>query len=397
MLESVLAGMRVVDLTQNVAGPFCTQILGDLGAEVIKVERPGRGDDTRDWRPPDFNGQSATFLALNRNKKSICVDLANPDGRRIVCDLAASSDVLIHSMKPGSSEKLGLGFDALKTISPRLIYCSISAFGQTGPLRALPGYDPLMQAFTGIMSTTGHEGDDPVRVGVSLIDMGTGMWAALAIMAGLTQRSRTDEGLLVETSLLETGITWMSIFVAGFLATGKVPKKLGSAMAMTAPYELFRCADTHVFIAAGNDGLFARVCRGLGCEVLVTDPRFSGNNARVLNRTELHAEFEAVTTRMQASDVVAALRASGAPCSELHDVSQLLEHEQVHATGLISPLPLDGIPHHQVVGLPIKASGKRSAAMTPPPPLGRDTDVILASIGYDEGRIAGLRRVGAIS
>ena len=396
MLESVLAGMRVVDLTQNVAGPFCTQILGDLGAEVIKVERPGRGDDTRDWRPPDFNGQSATFLALNRNKKSVCVDLASPGGRQLVCDLAASSDVLIHSMKPGSAEKLGLGFNDLKAASPRLVYCSISAFGQTGPLRSLPGYDPLMQAFTGIMSTTGHEGDDPVRVGVSLIDMGTGMWAALAILAGLTQRGRTGEGLQVETSLLETGITWMSIFVAGFLATGMVPRKLGSAMAMTAPYELFRCADRHVFIAAGNDGLFARVCSGLGCGGLATDPRFSSNSARVLNRADLHAEIESVTEPMQAADVVAALRAAGAPCSELHDVSQLLEHEQVRATGLISPLPLDGIPHHRVIGLPIKAGGKRSAAMAPPPPLGHDTDAILASIGYDEDRIVGLRRAGAI-
>ena len=396
MLETVLAGMRVVDLTQNVAGPFCTQILGDLGAEVIKVERPGRGDDTRGWRPPDYNGQSATFLALNRNKKSICVDLGKPDGVQLVKDLGAASDVLIHSMKPGSAEKLGLGFDELNAVNPRLVYCAISAFGQTGPLRALPGYDPLMQAFTGVMSTTGNEGDDPVRVGVSLIDMGTGMWATLAILAGLTRRGTTGKGLMVEASLLETGITWMSVFIAGYLATKKVPKKLGSAIAVTAPYELFRCADQHVFIAAGNDGLFARVCQGLGCERLMSNARFASNSARVVHRAELRAEIEETTSRLPAGDVVAALRKAGAPCSELHDVAQLIDHEQVRATGLISPLPLDGIPDHHVVALPIKAGGKRSSAWKAPPALGSDTDFVLSGLGYDAGKIAELRGTGAI-
>jgi crotonobetainyl-CoA:carnitine CoA-transferase CaiB-like acyl-CoA transferase len=189
MLESVLAGLKVIDLTQNVAGPFCTQILGDMGAEVIKVERPGRGDDTRDWRPPEIGQKSSTFLALNRNKRSICVDLDSADGLEILRKLAASADIIVHSMKPGSAEARGFGYDDLKAINPSLIYCAISAFGQVGPLRGLPGYDPLMQAYTGIMSTTGNDGEAPVRVAVSLIDMGTGMWSAMGILAGVIERS----------------------------------------------------------------------------------------------------------------------------------------------------------------------------------------------------------------
>ena len=397
MLDQVLSGLKVVDLTQNVAGPYCTQVLGDLGADVIKVERPGRGDDTRDWIPPETGGQSATFLALNRNKRSICVDLDSPDGVAALRKLVASADVIIHSMKPGSAEARGLGYEHLKAGNPRLIYCAISAFGSVGPLKRLPGYDPLMQAFTGIMSTTGHEGHDPVRVGVSLIDMGTGLWSALGIMAAVLQRSRTGEGVLVEASLLETGVTWMTIFVAGYLATSAVPRKLGSAMAMTTPYQVFRSADGHVFIAAGNDGLFRRVCKGLDAPEIAADPRFATNTARVTHRAELHEALEARTAARLTVDVVAALRRSGAPCSELNDVSQMLAHEQVRAVDLVRPLPVAGAPDHQVVALPLKANGERSGAMRPPPGLGQDTREVLAAAGLDAAEIERLTASGAIA
>jgi len=397
VLETVLSGVRVIDLTQNVAGPFCTQILGDFGADVVKIERPGRGDDTRDWRPPEMAGQSATFLALNRNKRSVTVDLSLEEGRSVVRDLAAGADVLVHSLKPGTAERLGLGADALRTANPGLVYCAISAFGQTGPMSTFPGYDPLLQAFTGIMSVTGHEGDDPVRAGVSLIDMGTGLWAALGILAAIMNRARTGEGTVVEASLMDTGVSWMTLVIAGYLASGRTPGKMGSAIAMTAPYETFACADGHVFIAAGNDGLFARVCRGLGEEGLKDDPRFATNPDRVRNREALKAEIERLTRPREASRIVAALQAEGAPASVLNDVPALLDHPQLAAAGLVGPLPLPGGGgQHDVVATPLRLGGRRSEARAPAPALGEDTDAILARLGYPAERIAALRAAGAL-
>jgi crotonobetainyl-CoA:carnitine CoA-transferase CaiB-like acyl-CoA transferase len=397
MLETVLAGMRVIDLTQNVAGPFCTQVLGDFGAEVIKVERPGRGDDTRDWRPPEIAGQSSTFVALNRNKRSVCIDLGKPEGVAVLKELAASADVFIHSMKPGSAEARGFGPDDLKAINPRLIYCAISAFGQSGPLKSLPGYDPLMQAFTGVMSVTGNAGDDPVRVGVSLIDIGTGMWAALGIFAGIIQRGRTGQGLSVEASLLDTGVNWMTVFVASYLATGKLPQKMGSAMAMTAPYELFRSADGQVFIAAGNDGLFRRVCEGLGNPGLADDERFTTNPLRVSNRVALKAAINALTGALPTAEIVDRLRRAGAPCSEMQDVSQMLGHEQVAASGMIAGIAIENAPDHKVVALPIKIEGKRGGLLATPPALGADTAEVLQAAGLDAARIDSLRAAGIVA
>ena len=394
MLETILSGLKVIDLTQNVAGPFCTQILGDFGAEVIKIERPGRGDDTRDWRPPEIGGQSATFLALNRNKASVAVDIDTPEGQEILRRLASTADIFVHSMKPGSAEARGLGADDLKSANPRLVYCAISAFGAVGPLKGLPGYDPLMQAFTGIMSTTGAAAGEPVRVGVSLIDMGTGLWAALGILAGLMRRAESGEGMTVEASLMDTGINWMTVFVAGYLATGRLPAKLGSAMAMTAPYELFASADGHVFIAAGNDRLFGKVCAGLGCAGLAEDPRFVTNPLRVANRAALKAALEAVTASQSTTDIVAALRAAGAPCSEMNDVADMLGHAQVAAAGMIRDLPVDGAPQHRVVALPLKADGRRSGADAPPPALGAATHDVLAGLGYGAAEIRRLREQG---
>ncbi len=397
MFNQLLAGLRVLDLTQNVAGPFCTQILGDFGAQVIKIERPAGGDDTRNWRPPEIAGQSSTFMALNRSKRSICVDLGTESGAQIVRKLALDADIIVHSMKPGSAEALGLGPQPLCAANPRLIYCAISAFGESGPLAHLPGYDPLMQAFTGIMSVTGNEGDDPVRVSVSLVDMGTGLWAALGIFAAIMSRQQTGRGAQVNASLLETGMSWMTVFVAGYLASGALPRKLGSAMSMAAPYELFRTRDGHVFIAAGNDRLFGKVCEALGCPELASDPRYIANSDRVVNREALRADLEAHTTRMSAADAVSALRAAGAPCSELNTVAQAMDHEQERTLGMIADLPTPAVPGLKVVALPLRVDGERVGSMSAPPGLGADTDAVLQELGISADEVARLRREGVIA
>jgi crotonobetainyl-CoA:carnitine CoA-transferase CaiB-like acyl-CoA transferase len=359
MLETILSGCRVLDLTQNVAGPFCAQTLGDLGAEIIKIACPGSGDDARQWKPPEMGGQSTGFLALNRNKKSVCIDLDTAPGRQLARRLAATADVLVHSLKPGSAESRGLGWDDLHPSNPRLVYCAISAFGEVGPMRALPGYDALMQAFTGIMSVSGHEGDEPARVGVSLIDMGTGMWATTGILAALLRRASTGQGMAVHARLLETGLSWMTVSLANYLATGKLPCKMGSAMAMMAPYELFDRADGKVFITAANDRLFAKVCGALGKPELAVDARFVGMSQRIANREALHTALEARTRLRNTEANVAALRSAGAPCSEMHDVAQVLAHEQVRAVGMLTDLPIAGAPRHKAMGLPINSQGRR--------------------------------------
>ncbi len=397
MIEHILRGLRVIDLTQNVAGPFCTQILGDMGADVLKVERPGSGDDTRAWLPPQIGGKSSTFLALNRNKQSICIDLDQPEGVAVLRKLAARADIVVHSFKPGSAESRGFGWDDLRQDKADLVYCAISAFGQAGPLRQMPGYDPLMQAFTGIMSVTGNPNDDPVRVPVSLIDMGTGLWAALGIVGAVLHRMRSGQGMDVRASLMDTGLSWMTVFVASYLASGKLPQKMGSAMAMTAPYELFKAADGSVFIAAGNDRLFAKVCEALGCAQLASDPRFATNTDRLTHRADLHELMERQTQTLSCADAVQRLRKTGAPCSELNDIGQVLRHEQVIASQMVTDLPVEGAAQHQVIALPLTANGQRSSRMDAPPLLGADTDQVLRDHGYDEVAIAQLRRSAVVA
>ncbi|HJU28364.1 MAG TPA: CoA transferase, partial [Candidatus Binataceae bacterium] len=268
-----LDGLTVVDLTQNVAGPYCAQLLGDFGATVIKIERPGRGDDVRRFAP-SWRGESTAYLCYNRNKKSVCADLDHPRGRDIVVRLSRAADIFIHSMKPGSAESRGLGYDGLSKHNPRLIYGAISGFGEQGPLRNLPGYDPLGQAYSGIISVNGHPGSPPARVVVPIIDMGSGLWLFTGILAALLERTKTGKGAKVAASLLETGVTWTTLLMTNYQATGEVPGPAGSTSPAAAPYEAFRTSDSWVLIAAGNDRLFGELCKMLGLPDLPRDPRF---------------------------------------------------------------------------------------------------------------------------
>src|SRR5262249_48225114 len=292
-----LDGITVIDLTQNVAGPYSTQLLGDFGANVIKIERPDGGDDVRRFAPL-WHGESSAYLCYNRNKSSICIDLTNPRGPEIVRRLTRNADIFVHSMKPGSAESRGLGYEQLRRDNPRLIYASISGFGAKGPLTNIHGSDPLGQAYSGIISVNGHPGSPPARVVVPIIDMGSGLWLFSGILAALLDRIKTGKGAKVAASLLETGVTWTTLQITNYQATGEVPGPAGSTSRAAAPYEAFATGDhSWVLIAAGNDRLFAKLCNVLGCATLVSDSRFASNMARVARRDELHSLLESETQR----------------------------------------------------------------------------------------------------
>ena len=358
-----LLGQRVIDLTQNVAGPYCTQILADLGAEVLKIERPGAGDDTRHWTPMVGAHMSATYATFNRGKKSVALDLDSAEGRALLVQMLRPDDVFIHSLKPGSAEQRGMGFEQLSAGRPGLVYCAISAFGNLGSMASLPGYDPLIQAFAGIMSVNGHDGAPPARVGVSMVDMGTGMWSALGIVAALSLRKDTGRGMRIDTSLLETGIGWMTNPIANYSISGKLPKRMGSGTTMVTPYEIFETSDAFVFVGCGNDRHFVSMAQAIGHPELATDPRFSINAARVANRSALEPVLSGILRTMATRTVVTLLRAHGVPVSSVQNIEQTLADPQVRALNMHHALPLAfaGVPHAtaQAVGLPIRFGGER--------------------------------------
>ncbi|HEV7915332.1 MAG TPA: CoA transferase [Albitalea sp.] len=389
-MTDILKGITVLDLTQNIAGPFCTQLLGDFGADVIKIERPAGGDDARKWVPPTTHGIGTTFLSVNRNKRSVGVDIAVPEGRDVIRRLADKADVLVHSVRPGSLEARGLGHDDLRTSNPRLVYCAISAFGETGPLARDPGYDPLIQAFTGIMSVTGHPDRPPARAGVPLIDMGTGLWAFTGTLAALYRRQQTGQGAKVCTSLMETGVSWMSLFLGHCMGAGVVGGRLGDVTPMSAPYESFRTRDAAVLITAGNDKLFAALCHALGLPELIADPRFVSNSQRVANRPVLHDLLEARTSALGSTECVALLRHAGAPCSVIHTVDAVLQQEQVAAMGMIRSLPAPHLPDFRTVDLPLSIDGDKADLRSAPPLLAAHTGEVLLWAGYSAAEIDSL-------
>jgi crotonobetainyl-CoA:carnitine CoA-transferase CaiB-like acyl-CoA transferase len=391
-MDAPLADLLVADLTQNVAGPYCAQILGDLGADVVKIERIGRGDDARAWAPPYWGEESATFMAVNRNKRSLSVDLEDPEGRAVVERLLARADVFVQSLRAGAVEDLGLGWERARVLNPRLVYCSVTAFGTEGPLRDRPGYDPLMQAYGGIMSFTGHPGAAPARVPVSLVDMGTGLWAVTAILGALRERDRTGRGAHVTTALFDTALAWTAFQTNQYFGTGEVPSPQGSGTAMICPYEAFPARDAWVMIAAGSDALFVKVCEALAVPALAEDPRFRDNPSRVENRKALVEALSAVTGTLDSADVLARLQRAGVPGAPINTVDKVLAEPQTEASGMVVPVKHPRLPDYKALGLPIRWDGERAGVTRVPPLLGEHTSEVLTELGYDAATIQELAR-----
>jgi crotonobetainyl-CoA:carnitine CoA-transferase CaiB-like acyl-CoA transferase len=368
-----LSGVTICEMGHSVAAPFAAQILGDLGADVVKVEKP-TGDDARKWGPPFWEGAAATFQALNRNKRSVALDLRDEVQRGALRGFILDKvDVVLQNMRPGQVETLGLGSEDLLSRKSSLVYCNLGAFGRSGPLADAPGYDPLMQAFGGVMSVTGEPGRPPVRVGCSIIDMGTGLWAAVGILAALRRREVTGRGGVVDVSLFETAVAWMTVPVSQYLASGEVPQPQGSGAQGIVPYRSYRTADGDLVVAAGNDGLFRSLCHVLGHSEWFEDPRFRSNPDRVAHQTVLYGLIEREMVTRSTSEWTALLEQAGVPCAPVQDVATMLSHPQTAALGIIQQIPGSAI---RGVGLPVSFDGERPTPRSPPPGQGADTAML---------------------
>jgi crotonobetainyl-CoA:carnitine CoA-transferase CaiB-like acyl-CoA transferase len=370
-----LEGITVFEIGQSVAAPFAGLIFSDLGAEVMKVENPKTGDHARGWGPPFWQGAAAVFHTLNRGKKDVAVDFADPGSvAELRKAIVARADVVIQNMRAGVVERYGLGPESLRKERPDLIYCNLSAFGETGPLANKPGYDPLMQAFAGLMSVTGEgHGRPPVRAGISLVDMGAGMWSTIGILASLIERARTKRGTVVSTSLYETALTWMSIPMAGYQASRNVPRAYGSGVAEIVPYQCFMTRDGWLMIAAGNDGLYRKLCHVLNHPEWAEDDRFRKNGDRVANRDILIPMLEQAIGSEPMEGLMARLDAVGIPNAPLQTVDAVADHPQTAALDIIRKGPEGSLP---VVGLPISFDGDRPAFEWPTPALGEHTSLL---------------------
>ncbi len=394
-MTSPLEGLFVLDLSKTLAGPFCTMNLGDMGADVIKVEEPTIGDETRQWSPY-WDGQSCFYLAVNRNKRNIAVNLKHPQGAEVVKKLAAKADVMIESFRTGTTDKMGLGYEAINTINPRVIYCAISGFGRTGPLSQKGGYDLMVQAYSGLMSTTGEPERTPLRVGFSLVDITCGWVAYGGIMTALYQREKTGKGQYVEASLLESMVSAASYHIVNYLGTGNVPGPLGQGHPSLAPYQMFSSKDGRVMLGAANDGLWRKFCDVASRQDLAEDPRFRTNLDRVDHRHVLIPILEDLFKTKTTAEWVTLLDGAGIPNSPVNNIADIVDDPQVaHREMLVD------VPHPTVTGLrapasPMKLSDGPSSIRRHPPESGEHTAEILLALGYSKDDIASLETSGAV-
>jgi crotonobetainyl-CoA:carnitine CoA-transferase CaiB-like acyl-CoA transferase len=391
-----LAETLVVDLTSSLAGPYCTQILAALGADVVKVEHPVRGDETREWGPPFWGGEGAIFLAANSGKRSIGLDFRRPEGMAALLRLVDRADVFVQSLRPGRAERLGLGADELRAKNPRLVYCSIGAFGRIGPRRKQPGYDPLMQAAGGVISVTGDPDRPGVRVGVSIVDQSTAMWAAIGIVVALWERERSGEGRVVDVALYETAIGLVAYHLIGYLASGVTPRRHGTSFPLIVPYQVFSARDGELMVAAANDRLFRALCEALGLPGLAEDARFATNPERVTNRDELVPLLAAAFAAETVATWLERLEAAGVPAAPVQDLAQVAVDEQTRAAEILQPLDHAKVADLTGIALPLSADGRRVLHRSAPPLLGEHTAAVLAESGYSPGEVAELAEAGVV-
>ncbi|CAN7156485.1 CaiB/BaiF CoA transferase family protein [Variovorax paradoxus] len=407
---AALDGIKVLDLSRVLAGPWCTQILADLGADVVKIERPGVGDDTRTWGPPfikDADGndtdQASYFTACNRNKRSVTVDMATPDGQALLKQMAAQADIVVENFKTGGLKQYGLDHESLRTANSRLIYCSVTGFGHDGPYAERAGYDLMIQAMTGMMSITGRPdgepGGGPLRVGVALTDLFTGVYASTAILAALQVRGRTGEGQHIDMALLDVGMAILANQASAFLNTGKAPQRQGNTHPSLAPYQDFPTLDGSMLLAIGNNGQFARFCEAAGHAEWAVDARFASNTLRVKHRGVLIPMMEELTRTRSTTDWVALLEDKAVPCGPINDIAQAFDDAQVKSRGLAVTLPRDaddGIASITGVASPLRLTATPPVLRHAPPALGQHTREVLAEFGIDGARFDALRAAGVV-
>jgi crotonobetainyl-CoA:carnitine CoA-transferase CaiB-like acyl-CoA transferase len=389
-----LDGITVLDLTRVLSGPYCTMLLADMGARVIKVEQPGKGDDTRAWGPPFLEGESAYFLSINRNKESVTLDFKHPGGRAVLDGLIAKSDVLVENFRPGTLKKIGLDYQSLAPAHPRLIYCSVSGFGQTGPRSKQPGYDAVMQGEGGLMSITGDADGPPYRLGIAIADIVSGMFAAYGVAMALIARERTGRGQEVDVAMLDAVTALLTYQAGNFFASGKVPSRLGNRHPSIVPYETFEASDGSFVLAVGNDDQWQRF---LAVAALPDDERFRTNRQRVTGYDELRPFVAERLRGHPRQHWIERLTAAGVPCGSVRDLQELFADPQIAAREMIAELEHATIGPLKMLGVPVKLSDTAGSVRTPPPTLGQHTDAVLTcDLGYSADAIAGLRRQNVI-